>query len=217
MSIWFRTSVLFFLLTVPFVSNVALSADGAEDLLLEVTQSSMTYIQREDTVFLTSVGYLKNLSSQNISDITLEAQFFNADGDLIDTTNDKIYGVELSGNSTMAFKLQTYPAKEQEEYASHKVRVISFDRERVSECKASTSRPPVSAPKKRALWLDILISWFPMLLLIGVWIYFIKRMGGKGSQQNRTIDLIETQNGLFSKQNKSIDRIAKAIENNDKG
>ena len=36
--------------------------------------------------------------------------------------------------------------------------------------------------KPRSLLLDILISWFPMLLLIGVWIFFMRQMqwGGTG-------------------------------------
>jgi cell division protease FtsH len=38
-------------------------------------------------------------------------------------------------------------------------------------------------PQKRSLLLDILISWFPMLLLIGVWIYFMRQMqGGAGGR-----------------------------------
>ncbi len=37
-------------------------------------------------------------------------------------------------------------------------------------------------PRKRSLLMEILISWFPMLLLIGVWIFFLRQMqgGGKG-------------------------------------
>jgi len=34
--------------------------------------------------------------------------------------------------------------------------------------------------KPRSLLLDILISWFPMLLLIGVWIFFMRQMQGGG-------------------------------------
>ena len=34
--------------------------------------------------------------------------------------------------------------------------------------------------QKRSLLLDILISWFPMLLLIGVWIFFMRQMQGGG-------------------------------------
>ena len=40
----------------------------------------------------------------------------------------------------------------------------------------------VKAPDKESLWMSIFISWFPMLLLIGVWIFFMRQMqmGGKG-------------------------------------
>jgi cell division protease FtsH len=35
--------------------------------------------------------------------------------------------------------------------------------------------------QRRSLLMDILISWFPMLLLIGVWIYFMRQMQGGGA------------------------------------
>ncbi len=41
----------------------------------------------------------------------------------------------------------------------------------------------VKAPEETPWYLSILISWFPMLLLIGVWIFFMRQMqmgGGKG-------------------------------------
>jgi len=36
-------------------------------------------------------------------------------------------------------------------------------------------------PQRRSLLMDVLISWFPMLLLIGVWIYFMRQMQGGGA------------------------------------
>lgn len=41
----------------------------------------------------------------------------------------------------------------------------------------------VKEPEGDSLWMSIFISWFPMLLLIGVWIFFMRQMqmgGGKG-------------------------------------
>ena len=40
----------------------------------------------------------------------------------------------------------------------------------------------VNEPEKESIWMSIFISWFPMLLLIGVWIFFMRQMqmGGKG-------------------------------------
>ncbi|WP_255705327.1 MULTISPECIES: ATP-dependent zinc metalloprotease FtsH [unclassified Ectothiorhodospira] len=41
----------------------------------------------------------------------------------------------------------------------------------------------VEEPAERSLLTDILISWFPFLLLIGVWIYFMRQMqGGAGGR-----------------------------------
>ena len=37
-----------------------------------------------------------------------------------------------------------------------------------------------TAPEKRGLFSQILISWFPMLLLVGVWIFFMRQMQGNG-------------------------------------
>ena len=41
-----------------------------------------------------------------------------------------------------------------------------------------TARPPEETP----ILVTILISWFPMLLLIGVWIFFMRQMQGGGSR-----------------------------------
>tara|TARA_R110000868_G_scaffold144960_4_gene364540 strand:- start:58789 stop:60717 length:1929 start_codon:yes stop_codon:yes gene_type:complete len=37
-------------------------------------------------------------------------------------------------------------------------------------------------PEQQSLWLRILISWFPFVLLIGVWIFFMRGMGGGGGR-----------------------------------
>ena len=58
----------------------------------------------------------------------------------------------------------------------------------------------------------LLISSFPILLLIAVWIYFIRRYSGKSSPQNRSLDLIDQQNEMIQKQGEAIERIANALE-----
>jgi len=35
-------------------------------------------------------------------------------------------------------------------------------------------------PEQQSLWMQVLISWFPMLLFIGVWVFFIRQMQGGG-------------------------------------
>ena len=44
------------------------------------------------------------------------------------------------------------------------------------------------APEEQSMLANIFISWFPMLLLIGVWIFFMRQMqggGGKGAMSFR--------------------------------
>lgn len=40
-----------------------------------------------------------------------------------------------------------------------------------------------AAPEGQSIWVQILISWFPFLLLIGVWVFFMRQMqGGSGGR-----------------------------------
>ena len=53
--------------------------------------------------------------------------------------------------------------------------------------------------------IDVLINWLPMLLLIGAWVFFLRRMNtGKGFQK----DYIEE----MRKQTAIFERIAAALE-----
>jgi cell division protease FtsH len=35
-------------------------------------------------------------------------------------------------------------------------------------------------PEQQSIWMRIFISWFPMLLLIGIWIFFMRQVQGAG-------------------------------------
>jgi ATP-dependent Zn protease len=62
----------------------------------------------------------------------------------------------------------------------------------------------------REIWETLLINWFPMLLLVGVWIYFMRNMrkqpgkwqSGGGEEMNQHLEKIE----------QSLERIARALE-----
>ena len=62
--------------------------------------------------------------------------------------------------------------------------------------------------------VEILINWFPMLLLIGVWLYFIGRMrkGPYGKFQAECIEVMRTQIEATRRQTESLERIATALE-----
>lgn len=54
------------------------------------------------------------------------------------------------------------------------------DPQMVNDLLAGNVEIQASPPQQRSLLLDILISWFPMLLLIGVWVFFLRQMQGGG-------------------------------------
>jgi len=63
------------------------------------------------------------------------------------------------------------------------VTVAPNDTELIPMLRKSGVNISVKEPDKESLWMSIFISWFPMLLLIGVWIFFMRQMqmgGGKG-------------------------------------
>ncbi|SET23510.1 ATP-dependent zinc metalloprotease FtsH [Thorsellia anophelis] len=37
-------------------------------------------------------------------------------------------------------------------------------------------------PHKRSIWVSLLLNWFPFLLLIGVWVFFMRQMQGGGGR-----------------------------------
>jgi hypothetical protein len=42
-------------------------------------------------------------------------------------------------------------------------------------------------------WMGIFVNWFPMILLIVVWLFFLRKMGGGSfyGNQKRTADALE--------------------------
>ena len=58
-------------------------------------------------------------------------------------------------------------------------------------------------------FIQVFISWFPMIILIGVWIFFMRKMKGP---QNQTIIYLEKQNKLMKEYIKVSERIAVSLE-----
>ena len=58
--------------------------------------------------------------------------------------------------------------------------------------------------------IDILINWFPMLLLIGVWIFFLRRMGMGGGRYMSQYQ--RDYMAMAQRQTEILERIAVALE-----
>ncbi len=63
-------------------------------------------------------------------------------------------------------------------------------------------------------WLDVFINWFPMLLLIAVWIYFIVAGGSslKGKTGKTQGQLLEESVDEMKRQNDLLEKIMKDQE-----
>ena len=57
---------------------------------------------------------------------------------------------------------------------------------------------------------EYLISWVPMVIFIGVWMFLARKYSGKGSIQDQMLTAISNQNSLLTKQITAIESIASA-------
>lgn len=93
------------------------------------------------------------------------------DGQILSVT---MQGQSLSARTTDNHSLQTYAPRD--------TNVASMLMEKKVEIK-------VDPPEESPWYLTMLVSWFPMLLLIGVWIFFMRQMqhtGGKAMSFGRS-------------------------------
>lgn len=60
--------------------------------------------------------------------------------------------------------------------------IVPDDAELIPMLRQSKVNIAVEKPKEMPWYLSVLISWFPLLLLIGIWVFFMRQMqmGGKG-------------------------------------
>lgn len=69
--------------------------------------------------------------------------------------------------------------------------------------------------------LEVLINWFPMLMLIGVWIFFMRQMRGKdgitsGQYMAAILDEQKKQNELMSQTLDNMNRRLQRLEDADR-
>lgn len=163
---------------------------------VSVTDTSISHSQSENTPLVTTIGTIRNASESIVEDIVVEVKYFNAEKKLVDVVTQPLYGIVVPASQEVAFRVRDAADKPKREYAASTVRVVSAEQRVVQQ----------PQPTKSAFsWSDLLVSWGPMLLLIGVWIFFMRKMGKKGSPQLRTVELIEKQNAV-------LERLAVAAE-----
>ena len=97
-----------------------------------------------------------------------------------------IQGQEISGTQVDATRFKTF--------APHDADLIKVLRNRGVTIKA---KPPAESP----WYMNLLVSWFPMILLIGVWIFFMRQMQAGGG---KALSFGKSKARLLSEQSEQI-------------
>jgi ATP-dependent Zn protease len=175
---------------------------SAQDL--EIIAPTLSYSANADGNVITTMGSLKNSSANCLEHITIEVNYFDAQNTLIDTVTDSVYATIAPPKDQVSFRVSGTARMPKEAYASQKVRVL-FAEPRVSR--------QAQKKEENSFFVDLFVSWFPMLLLIALWIFFMQRMQTKNSPQGKQLEIFEKQNAILEAQNALLARIANAVEN----
>jgi ATP-dependent Zn protease len=199
-------SILILLLTtmLTFSAHVGTRAHAYDDTapdLLHITDSTITFNTYDNYNEITCVGNIENTSNVPISEIVFQVQYFNATGNLIDTVTGYDYSYVVPAKQVIAFRVNDTAARtNSEEYVSHQVIITSAKQERPSKT-------------NNKFMTNLLISWGPILLLIAVWLFILRKYQGKNSPQKKILELQKQHYELIEKQNELFSELIETIKN----
>ncbi|MEL5848389.1 MAG: ATP-dependent zinc metalloprotease FtsH [Candidatus Igneacidithiobacillus chanchocoensis] len=78
------------------------------------------------------------------------------------------------------------------------------DTQLVPQLLAAGVKIDVKPPQGQSLLLALLINWFPMLLLIAVWIFFMRQMGGGGAGGRGAMSFGRSRARMLSEENNKV-------------
>ncbi len=115
----FPLAVVFFINRQLFSNDKPQFADYQSQI--QIINSEMSFSTQNDCLTITTLGQIKNQTDITWGDVSIEVQYFNAQGKLIDTGSDKTYDLVLQPRAEQAFRVRFCASKPQSEYASQKV------------------------------------------------------------------------------------------------
>lgn len=176
---------------------------------IQVVQPSFSWVGGERGATINALGVLKNTSAACADSLVVEARFFDEQKNVVDVITSPLDGVVVPASKEVAFRVQGVAAQPKAAYASMSARVVSAEQRysRASVTPATTLSSQV---------LGFLASWGPMLLLIGVWLWVMRRFYGKKSPQYRNLELwaqqIELQRESLAEMRRLADSVQKLVE-----
>jgi hypothetical protein len=132
--------------------------------------------------------------------IVVEGQYFDANKAHVDTVTQMLEFPVLAGRE-VAFRVRDEAARDKSAYVSQSVRIVSADPRRV-----------VASKEEPGVLLGLILSWAPMLLLIGVWGLFVRRTNRASSPNGRIASAAEAQTLALNAQTAALERVVAALE-----
>lgn len=177
---------------------------------VRVIAAKVVTTKSEGAVVVSVLGELQNTTEATVDDLVVEARLLDSKGEQVDTLTQSLYGLKILPLGKLAFRLQGTAAAASDAYVSVSARVTSGV--------AQAPSPMRSASEKgENVIVSFLVSWGPMLLLVLVWIVLARKYSGKGSPQQRLVQLMEEQNVLFSKQVAALEALQQAARQPPRG
>ena len=188
-------------------SSTAVEPELNFDSVFKIIKSETNYSESPNCRYITCIGEIQNLTDDVWDDLVVEVKYFNSNGALIDTETESLYSYVLQAKDTIPFRVRIQADRNASEYSTHSVRITSAERKSRYESQNSPK-------KKSSLISNILISWAPMIILIGVWVLFMRfYLSNKRSPQAKSIELLKNQAILIEKHNQLFERLVNAVEN----
>lgn len=187
------------------VFAVACTGNGNIDVSaakITVSDTSISYTQDEGSRIITTFGLIKNATEACVGDIVVEVTYFDSQNKQVDVVTELLYDIVIPPSQEVKFRVRNAADKPKESYTSSSVRVISAE-PRISK---------QSSQNKKSPWLELLIGWSPMLLLIGVWLWVIRKYSGSKSPQQRSLAVLEAQLNTLTRQVEVLERLTAATE-----
>jgi hypothetical protein len=170
---------------------------------IQVLQPTFSWNGGDRSAVINALGVLKNTSSACADSIVVEVRFFDEQKNVVDVITSPLDGIVVPASKEVAFRVQGAAAQPKSMYASMSARVVSAEHR---------YRGTSQSPTWKSRLLDFLANWGPMLLLIGVWLWVMRRYSGKKSPQQRTLALWEQQIELQRENLAAMQRLAESVQ-----
>ncbi len=170
---------------------------------VKVIDPTFSVRMAESRPVVTVLGTFQNTTENTVGSLVVEAKLTDSAGKLVDVLTEALYGINVPAGQQVAFRMQGAAAANESAYAGVQARVTSGETQQAK---------PRGEQKTDNRFVSFLITWWPVLLVVLVWLYLIRKQTGKNSPQNRALNLIAEQNIILTKQLAAIETIAAAAQ-----